>query len=107
MTVPASPTPDPRATRNAIKQARLLAIKKGKEIPRVRVLPANEDIRRVLKHPHAMAFRSTGSVDWPLDKYTQRRIADGSVTVEEKKEEKKPEQQQQEHHQKGHAPARD
>jgi hypothetical protein len=52
-----------------------------------------------------MAFRSTGSVDWPLDKYTQRRIADGSVTIEEKKEEKKPEQQQQEHHQRGHAPA--
>jgi hypothetical protein len=87
MVVPASPSPDPRATRNAAKQARLEAIRKGKEVPRVRVLPANEDIRRVLKHPRGMAFRSTGSVDWPLDKYTQRRIADGSVTVEEKKQE--------------------
>ncbi|HEY2678640.1 MAG TPA: hypothetical protein VGI65_16835 [Steroidobacteraceae bacterium] len=91
MVVPASPNPDPRATRNTAKQARLQAIRKSKEIPRVHVLPANEDIRRVLKHPRGMAFRSTGPVDWPLDKYTQRRIADGSVTVvEEKKSEPQP-----------------
>jgi hypothetical protein len=90
MVVPASPNPDPRATRNAAKQARLQAIRKSKEIPRVHVLPANEDIRRVLKHPRGMAFRSSGAVDWPLDKYTQRRIADGSVTVVEEKKAEKP-----------------
>jgi hypothetical protein len=100
MVVPAAPSPDPRATRNAAKQARLQAIRKSRELPRVRVLPANDDLRRILKHPRGMAFRSTGSVDWPFDKYTQRRIADGSVTIEE---EKKPEQ----HHPspRGHAPA--
>ncbi len=60
-------------------------------MPRVRVLPANDDLRRVLKHPNGMAFRSAGSVEWPLDKFTQRRIADGSITIEKKDEKKEDE----------------
>lgn len=81
--VPGSPTPDPRLTRNAAKQARLQAIAKEKQVPRVRVVPANDVLRRILRHPLGMPFRSSGSVEWPLDKYTQRRINDGSVTVED------------------------
>jgi hypothetical protein len=50
------------------------------------VLPASEELRRVLKHPNGMAFRSSGSVEWPDDKFTQRRIADGSITIEKKDE---------------------
>jgi hypothetical protein len=56
----------------------------------VRVVPATDELRRVLKHPNGMAFRSSGSVEWPLDKFTQRRIADGSVKVEDKAEANKP-----------------
>jgi hypothetical protein len=80
--MPAAPAPDPRATRNAWKQARLEAIRKSMEIPRVRVTPASEEIRRALRHPRGMPFRETGSVEWPLDTFTQKRINEGSITIE-------------------------
>jgi hypothetical protein len=85
--VQGSPTPDPNATRNAAKRARLQAIAKEKQMPRVRVVPADDTMRRILKHPRGMAFRSSGSVEWPFDKFTQRRLADGSVLLEDKKAE--------------------
>lgn len=84
--VPGAPTPDPRATRNAQKQARFKKIAEGQALPRVRVLPANEDVRRVLRHPRGMKFRSVGSVEWPLDKFTGRMLRDGAITLEEKHE---------------------
>jgi hypothetical protein len=80
--VPGAPSPDPRSVRNAWKQARLAAIRKSMEMPRVRVLPASEEIRRVPKHPRGMPFREHGSVEWPLDTFTHKRIAEGSITVE-------------------------
>ena len=79
-----APIPDPRVTRNALRRARLKAIAAGRQLPRVRVLPANDDLRRVLKHPRGMRFRSTGSVEWPFDKFTQRRLREGSITIEER-----------------------
>jgi hypothetical protein len=51
--------------------------------PRVRVLPANEDFRQVIKHPSGIRFPEQGSVEWPLDKFTKKRIAEGDVTVED------------------------
>jgi hypothetical protein len=51
--------------------------------PRVRVLPANEDFRQVIKHPSGIRFPEEGSVEWPLDKFTRKRIAEGDVTVED------------------------
>jgi hypothetical protein len=57
--------------------------------PRVRVNPANDDLRRALKHPSGgIAFPKEGSVEWPLDQFTRRRIKEGSVTAEPKREEK-------------------
>ena len=84
MAILGAPTSDPRITRNAAKQARLKLIAEARQIPRVRVLPASDAIRRVLKHPRGMAFRSTGSVEWPFDKFTQRRLREGSITIEER-----------------------
>jgi hypothetical protein len=50
----------------------------------VRVSPASDDLRRVLRHPNGMGFMAEGgSAEWPNDRFTKRRIADGSVTVEE------------------------
>ncbi len=49
----------------------------------VRVVPAKEEYRAVLKHPKAGGFPSEGSKEWPDDRFTKRRLADGSVTVEE------------------------
>ena len=58
----------------------------------IRVLPAKEEYRKVLKHPKGAAFPETGSVEWPDDRFTKRRLADGSVTRES--EQKRAEQQE-------------
>jgi hypothetical protein len=51
---------------------------------RVRVLPRDETIRKNIVHwPTQIAFPATGSVEWPNDRFTQRRIRDGDVTIEE------------------------
>lgn len=44
----------------------------------IRVEPANDDMRKYLKHPRGGGFR-TGATEWPLDRFTRRRLADGSV----------------------------
>jgi len=52
----------------------------------LRVLPRDDNVRRVLKHPiRRIGFPKTGSVEWPNDRFTRRRLADGSVTLEETK----------------------
>ena len=53
----------------------------------VRVNPANDDMRRVLKHPKSGNFPKSGGADWPNDRFTKRRLADGSITREEEKHE--------------------
>jgi hypothetical protein len=58
-----------------------LAAEKQKARVRVRVEPATEELRHVLQHPNGMAFREKGSVEWPLDRFTQRRLADGSIRI--------------------------
>jgi hypothetical protein len=54
------------------------------KIERVRVVAANEALAKVLKHPSGgRKFpEGGGSVEWPLDNFTKRRLADGSVTRE-------------------------
>lgn len=47
------------------------------------MVPTSDDLRRVLKHPNGVRFRSEGSVEWPNDRFTKRRIAEGVVKVEE------------------------
>ncbi len=51
--------------------------------PRMRVLPRDASIRKHIVHwPTGIAFPETGSVEWPDDRFTQRRIRDGDVTIE-------------------------
>ena len=47
--------------------------------PGIRVEPANDDMRRLLKHPRVGHFRSEGSLEWPDDDFTHRRLRDGDV----------------------------
>src|SRR5262245_19167413 len=61
----------------------LLALAAAKKKVRVRVEPTNEDNRHILRHPNGMAFRNTGSVEWPLDRFTQRRLREGSIKIVE------------------------
>lgn len=50
-------------------------------VPGVRVVPAKEEYR-VLKHPTTgIAFQPTGSTEWPYDRFTQRRLGDGSIKL--------------------------
>jgi len=59
----------------------------------VQVTPANEDYRRVLKHPRAGGFPKSGSAAWPLDRFTERRIRDGDIKVEESSSDARPKHQ--------------
>jgi hypothetical protein len=52
------------------------------EVARVRVTPTSDVFRGAIKHPGGVAFRSTGSAEWPMDQFTKRRLRDGSVTLE-------------------------
>lgn len=70
-----------------LKQARGTVTQK-----RVRVIPRDDELRKVLKHPASGGFRPEGSIEWPFDQFTKRRIRDGDVTIEEQPQ---PEPQQQ------------
>jgi len=67
--------------RGALVRRRLAAAEKFR-IPGVRVVPKDDEMRVLLKHPNGMAFRPEGGVEWPNDSFTQRRLADGDVTLE-------------------------
>jgi hypothetical protein len=95
-----APMPDPRSTRNAWHKEPLAAIRRRHQAPRIRVTPATEEIRRVLRHPRGMAFRSSGSVEWPMDSFTSRRLRDGDIT----KAEDRPETNHQHPHTRQTAP---
>lgn len=60
-----------------------LAAEHQKKHVRVRVEPVKEEQRHVLVHPNGMAFRATGSVEWPLDRFTHRRLREGSIKIVE------------------------
>jgi hypothetical protein len=65
-----------------IEARRKLMAELNPPLERVRVTPANDELRRVLKHPKGNKFPESGSTEWPLDQFTRRRIKDGSVKRE-------------------------
>jgi hypothetical protein len=64
----------------------------------VSVSPANDDMRRLLKHPSAGGFPKSGAATWPDDRFTQRRVADGDITRET---DKKTESHDRQHERRG------
>jgi len=66
------------------RRERLEKLRAARPSPGVRVVPTADKYRK-LKHPNGMAFRSEGSVEWPNDRFTKRRIAEGVIKVEESK----------------------
>src|SRR5215471_4715011 len=79
--------------RKAATPERLEMIAQVNKIPGIRVVPApgREHLRSTLKHPNGMRFRTEGSAEWPNDRFTQRRLADGDIKLaDEAKEEKAP-----------------
>jgi hypothetical protein len=70
----------------------IAALAAAKKKDRVRVEPTSEGLRHVLVHPNGMSFRSRGTVEWPLDRFTHRRLREGSIRiVEDAAARKKPE----------------
>lgn len=56
----------------------------------VKVLPKNETLRKLLKHPSDnVAFPEEHAeknwLEWPDDSFTHRRLQDGDVTIVEEK----------------------
>ena len=73
-------TVSPRAKR---RQDRLAKLKPVRTVPStVHVVPTQEEYRGVLKHPRGQPFRESGGADWPNDRFTTRRLADGSVKLD-------------------------
>jgi hypothetical protein len=81
----------PEHMRNKRRQRRLQILKdtRAEHGGGLRIVPASEALRGVLKHPNGTKFRSKGSIEWPNDRFTQRRLRDGSVKIEAKKQEAK------------------
>jgi hypothetical protein len=79
MSTAAAPTPV-RGQRMRQRMERLRAATR----PGIRVVPSNEKMRRLLRHPHAGGFRAEAGADWPNDRFTKRRLADGSIAREER-----------------------
>jgi hypothetical protein len=67
----------------AVTPERLALMKAVNKIPGVRVVPVREDLRAILRHPNGVRLRAEGSVEWPNDRFTQRRIADGDIKIAE------------------------
>jgi hypothetical protein len=77
--------------RKAATPERLQAIKDANKIPAVRVVPVDEAKRAVLVHlPTGRRFRPEGSMEWPMDRFTSRRLADGDIKIVVEEREEKP-----------------
>lgn len=59
----------------------------------MKVMPKDDTMRKLLKHPNGnIEFREEGPTDWPDDSFTYRRLADGDIVLyEEPKSEPEPE----------------
>ena len=77
---------DPRTLQIEARKKRMKELKQS--LPRVRVNPVSDEMRRALVHPNGRKFPEGGSVEWPLDQFTRRRIKDGSVTREDEHDDK-------------------
>jgi hypothetical protein len=78
----AAVAPAPLDARAQARKERLARIRAMVPDQTVRVTPRDENIRKLLRHPlRGRGFPSTGSVEWPLDTFTRRRLRDGDVTL--------------------------
>jgi hypothetical protein len=71
-----APSHDERA------RARMQRFQKLRQRPGIRVVPKNDDMRRLLKHPQTGHFRAEGGLEWPNDTFTFKRLRDGDIIRE-------------------------
>jgi hypothetical protein len=75
-----------------MRQEKLKRVRDARPVKRVRVHPRDDVIRRDIKHG-SKRFPAEGSVEWPLDQFTKRRLRDGTVRLENEQETKAREEQ--------------
>jgi hypothetical protein len=90
------PTPSERM------EARIKKVADINRVPGVRVEPADDDMRRLLKHPTAGGFRAEGPIEWPNDTFTFRRLKEGSIKLIEEEKNKNGEGEEKPHEEKPH-----
>ena len=66
--------------RRADRMDRMAAARQGE---RVWVGPVDDAARRLLKHPSGVGFGHEGDVEWPSDRFTRRRLAEGDIKLSE------------------------
>lgn len=88
----AAPAKPKRSLRMERREARRAFVQQAAAVRRVRVVPANEQLRNSIRHPRFGGFRSTGSIEWPLDNFVKRRIKEGSIKIEPRPKQEKPPQ---------------
>lgn len=70
------------SVRGAAARERLAKIKAARPPAGVRVVPANDEMRKVLRHPRGARFGEGGGAEWPNDTFTKRRLNEGAITLE-------------------------
>jgi hypothetical protein len=60
---------------------RLAAIKAASQLPRIKVVPTTDEMRRLLKHPTGVGFSGHGGAEWPDDRFTRRRLKEGGIKL--------------------------
>lgn len=85
------------------RQERLKRVNEQKGRGRVRVNPRDDIIRRDIRHG-SIRFPAEGSVEWPLDQFTKRRLRDGTVTLENGGEQRNGDQQREDQQRRSHRP---
>jgi hypothetical protein len=79
------------------RQERLKQVRDATVPKRVRVIPKDDNVRKSFKGMQGhTSFPATGSVEWPLDQFTKRRLKEGSVLLEERTEGRQSREEQQE-----------
>ena len=68
--------------RGKAARERMEKITNSRPLTGVSVVPANDELRKVLKRPRGAKFPSEGSAEWPNDTFTKRRIKEGAVKLE-------------------------
>jgi hypothetical protein len=79
-----STAPTTTPVRGQRMRQRMERLRDAASRPVIQVVPSNDKMRRLLRHPHAGGFRAEGGAAWPHDRFTKRRLADGSIKREER-----------------------
>jgi hypothetical protein len=74
--------------RHKQRQERMLQFRASTRTPMVRVVPTKPEYRKHLKHGlTGVGFLEEGPAEWPNDQFTQRRIREGAIKLEDVKRE--------------------